>query len=177
MCWGPPSSGGIWKRLCRRKQIWKSRPTKFQREMVKLASRWNILFLSPCWHTNAPKGPKKPKKPTQEPPQKWFSFRKREERVMENTFCALAVTYSVAIFYFLYDNIWNMRLENNQRWYLSWETLFALWLSLSLWPQQEQILQITVLKPSRVGEALFSLAEMVRPGFPYLPNIFGWSSR
>ena len=29
---------------------------------------------------NAPIGPKKPKKPTQEPPQKWFSFRKRDER-------------------------------------------------------------------------------------------------
>ena len=29
---------------------------------------------------NASLGPKTPKIPTQEPPQKWFSFRKRDER-------------------------------------------------------------------------------------------------
>ena len=29
---------------------------------------------------NAPLGPKSPKSPTQEPPQNWFSFRKRDER-------------------------------------------------------------------------------------------------
>ena len=28
-CWGPPSSGEIWKQSGRRKQIWKSRLTKF----------------------------------------------------------------------------------------------------------------------------------------------------
>ena len=35
-----------------------------------------LIFLTP----NAPLGPKSPKNPTQEPPQKWFSFRKRDER-------------------------------------------------------------------------------------------------
>ena len=47
--------------------------------MVKLASLWKISFSSSFWHPNAPLGPKVP---TQEPPQKWFSFRKRDERVL-----------------------------------------------------------------------------------------------
>ena len=36
----------------------------------------STYFLDP----NAPLGPKVPKVPTQEPPQKWVSFRKRDER-------------------------------------------------------------------------------------------------
>ena len=34
---------------------------------------------------NAPLGPKVPKVPTQEPPQNWFSFRKRDERGWKST--------------------------------------------------------------------------------------------
>ena len=52
-------------------------------------SNWlpvEIFFSSSSfWHPNAPSGPKQPKKPTQEPPQKWFSFRKRDERGWKST--------------------------------------------------------------------------------------------
>ena len=88
-CWTPPSSGRIGKRLGRRKQIWKSRLTKFQREMVKLASRWNIFFSSSSWRPNAPLGQKTPKPPTQDHTENWFSFRKRDKRGWKSTFSPL----------------------------------------------------------------------------------------
>ena len=64
---------------------WKSRLPSKQREMVKLSSLWKISFSSSLWHPNATLGPIVTRVSSQEPPQKWFSFRKRDERGWKST--------------------------------------------------------------------------------------------
>ena len=85
MCWGPPSSGGIWKQLRRRKQIERVGLLQSKGKWSNWLPFEKISLSSSFWHPRAPLEPKSPNCPPQEPPQKWFSFRKHDERGWKST--------------------------------------------------------------------------------------------
>ena len=86
--WRAPSSGEIWQSLVHKRQIRKRlKEWAAQSFLANHQFSWQTSETSSTyfWDPNAPLEPKNPKNPSREPPQKWFSFRKCDERGWKST--------------------------------------------------------------------------------------------
>ena len=97
-CWGPPSiADGRFERVFSQNFF---RNRQISSEISETSS---TCILDP----NASLGPKTPKIPTQEPPQKWFSFRKWDERGWKSALSNLLLkeaSYRIALRSFCHLN-------------------------------------------------------------------------